>query len=481
MHHLLSEFEATVARQPDRPAACDQSLVLDYKSFRAVACGLSRQIGEATAAQRVGILAPTSAACAAAIFACWYAGKTPVPLNFFLSPAELGKIIRDAGFDLIVTVEHFASQVQATGLKSIVLSAKTLVPGAASAPAAGEADTAAFIYTSGTTGDPKGVMLTFGNLVSNAHAAVQHAKISTDQVFLSVLPQFHSFGLTTLTVLPLLLGATVWYVPRFSPAGIVHLIHEKQVTVFIAVASMYAALAKMRSADPAALASLKLAVSGGEPLSLRVAQAFKDKFGIDLLEGYGMTESAPVVSLNVPWARKLGSVGQALPGIEVFAIDAHGDKLPTNAEGELVIRGPNVMAGYHNNPAATAQAIRGGVLYSGDIGKVDDDGFIYITGRAKEMIIVGGENVFPREIEDVLATHPAVAECAVVGLRDDLRGELPIAFVILQEGASADENELRGWCRDRLAGYKVPRDIRIAADLPRGPTGKILKRALKTE
>lgn len=481
MHHLLSRFEASVAKTPDRPAACDQSLVLDYKSFRAIACGLASQINAQTIAPRVGILAPTSTACAAAIFACWYAGKTPVPLNFFLAPAELGKIVRDAGFDLIITIEHFLPQVQATGLKTIVLNAKTMVPGQLAAPAAGPSDTAAFIYTSGTTGEPKGVVLTFDNLVSNALAAMAQAKITPDQTFLSVLPQFHSFGLTALTVLPLMIGATVWFLPRFSPAAVVNLIHEKQITIFIAVASMFAAMAKMRSADASQLASLTLAVSGGEPLSLKVAELFKQKFNIDLQEGYGMTESAPVVSLNVPWKRKLGSVGTALPGIEVYAVDAHGQRLGANLEGELVIRGPNVMAGYHNKPDATAACIRDGGLHSGDIGKVDEEGFIYITGRAKEMIIVGGENVFPREIEDVVAQHPAVAEVAVIGVRDDLRGELPVAFVILHDGATADENDIRTFCRDKLAGYKVPRDVKIATDLPRGPTGKILKRALKVD
>lgn len=479
MHPLLDRFEKLVESQPTRAAACDQSLMLEYRAFRAIACGLARQIASRSEKPRIGILAPTSTACAAAIFGCWYAGRTPVPLNFFLAPPELAKIARDADLDLVVTIEHFLPAVQAVGVTPLVMDANSLTPGSTAPPDALRDDLGVIIYTSGTSGDPKGVCLTFDNLLSNADACITHARITPDQVFLSVLPQFHSFGFTAMTVVPLVLGATVWYTPRFSPHAVIHLIEEHKVTIFMAVASMYAALAKMKKADPAALASLRLAVSGGEALSPRLANLFKERFGVDLLEGYGMTESSPVATLNVPWARRLGSVGTPLPGVEVFPVDAHGAALPRGQEGELIIRGHCVMAGYHNKPDLTAAAVRGGSLYTGDIGRIDADGFVYITGRAKEMIIVGGENVFPREIEEALLTHPAVAEAAVIGAHDDLRGELPIAFVIPAEGASIDETALRTHCRDKLAGYKIPRDIYISADLPRGPTGKILKRALK--
>jgi len=476
---LLSEFEQTCARQPDRPAACDQSLALDYKGFRAVAAGLAAQIAAQTRQPRVGIVAPTSAACAAAIFACWYAGKVSVPLNFLLGPEELAKIIRDAELDLVVTIERFAPNLAGTGLRTLLLNAQTLVPGNTAAPDAEPRDVAVVLYTSGTSGDPKGVCLSFDNLVQNARASIEHARMNPAQVFLSVLPQFHSFGFTVMTITPLVLGAAVHYLPRFSPVTVVSTIAERKVTLFMAIPSMYAALAQMKQVDRQAFASVTLAISGGEPLPPKVAQAFEDRFGIPIYEGYGLTETSPAVSINVPWARRPGSVGRPLPGIEISAVDQAGTPLPAGQDGELLIRGHCVMLGYHNRPEATAATVRDGALWTGDIGHVDADGFVYITGRAKEMIIVGGENVYPREIESVLAEHPAVAEAAVVGMADEVRGELPLAYVILREEASTSAAELRSFCRERLAGYKVPREVRIAAELPRSPTGKILKRALK--
>jgi long-chain acyl-CoA synthetase len=261
--------------------------------------------------------------------------------------------------------------------------------------------------------------------------------------------------------------------------AVVNTIAEKRVSIFIAIPSMYAALAQMKRASRKDYESVELAISGGEPLPGAIARAFEERFGVTLYEGYGLTESSPVVCTNVPWGYRLGSIGRALPGIEVTAFDDDGNALPAGGTGELVIRGHCVMKGYHNKPEANAAAVRDGALWTGDVGHVDADGFIFITGRAKEMIIVGGENVYPIEIEAVLVEHPAVAEAAVIGIVDDVRGELPVAFVILKEGAAADETELRNFCRDRLAGFKVPRQVRIMEDLPRGPTGKILKRALK--
>jgi long-chain acyl-CoA synthetase len=478
MHPFLSEFERNVAATPQRAAVCDQSLILDYRSLHAVAAGLAGQIQSHTSQPRVGIMAPTSAAGAAAIVACWCAGKTPVPLNFLLAPEELNHIVRDAELDCVLTIERFAAALEPIGLKTLLLNAQTLAPGQRAAPPAEAGDTAAIIYTSGTSGRPKGVCQTFDNIVQNAKACIAHARMNAEQVFLSAIPQFHSFGFTAGTVIPLVLGASVWYLPRFSPVALISTIAEKGVTILIAIPSMYAALAQAKKAEPDDLASLILAIAGGEPLLPAVATAFRKRFEIEIMEGYGLTESSPVVAVNMPWALRPGSVGRPLPGIEVGAADDLGRALPAGTTGELVIRGHCVMKGYHNRPDATAAAIRDGALHTGDIGRVDSDGFVFVTGRAKEMMIVGGENVFPSEIEAVLGEHPAVAEAAVVGMPDKLRGEVPLAFVLLHEGADIGESELRSFCRERLAGYKVPREIRIERELPRGPTGKILKRAL---
>ncbi len=480
MHPLLDPFEKNCASRGGHLAAADEALQLDYRSFRALACGLAAQIDGQTGKPHVGTLIPTSVAGALAVFACWYAGKTPVPLNFLLAPEELVKIIRDAGIDTVIAHERFAPAAQAAGLRVIMLGPETLVPGDMDAPSIEPERLGALIYTSGTAGDPKGVCLSYDNLARNAQACIEAADLSPDQVFLGVLPQFHAFGLTATTIVPLVMGATVYYVPRFSPTGVVNLINEKKVSVFITIASMFGAIATMKSATREQLASLTHPVSGGEPLPPRVAEAFEQRFGVRILEGYGMTEASPVVTLNTPRHFRAGTVGQPLPGIAVAAVDDAGRPLPPGTDGQLVIRGHCVMQGYLNKPEQTAATIRDGGLWSGDIGQVDADGFVKITGRAKDMMIVGGENVFPFEIESVLVAHPAVAEAAVVGVPDDVRGEVPVAFVIPAEGhESVRDTDIRAFCRERLAAYKVPREVYMSTDLPRGPTGKILKRALQ--
>lgn len=479
MHPILTTLESHLEDRGDRLAVADPTLMLRYGELLPVARGLAGRIAESTNASAVGILAPTSAAAATAILACWYADKTPVPLNFMLAPEELRAIVADAGLDLILTVQKFAPALEPLGVRLLQLDGKTLVPGAAAAPRAADDDLAVMLYTSGTSGRPKGVRLSFGNIVSNCRAAIEHAQIEPNHVFLSILPQFHSFGFTAMTVVPLWLGATVHYLPRFSPVAVVETMLEREISVFMAVPSMYAALLGMKNAPRAAFAKLDLAITGGEPMPERVAAGLRERFGLELQEGYGLTETSPIVSINTPRATRAGSVGAPLPGTEVFAVDAAEQRLPAGETGELIIRGPGVMQGYHNQPAATAAALRpDGGLRTGDVGHVDADGFIFITGRAKEMLIVAGENVFPREIENVLLEHPAIAEAAVIGVRDDVRGELPVAYVILKPEQTATPTEIRAFCRERLAGYKAPREVLIAEDLPRGPTGKILKRAL---
>lgn len=480
MHPLLDLLDRNATQRQSHPAACDQSLSLSYAALRAGACGLAAKITAHTDRPRVGLLAPTSTACAAATFACWYAGKVPVPLNFLLAPAELAHIIRDAELDLVLAIDKFAPAAEATGLRVLPLNAQTLVPGDRPAPSVAPHDTGVVIYTSGTTGEPKGACLSFDNLAQNVSACIAAAELSPDQVFLSLLPQFHAFGFTTNTLVPLLMGATVHYLPRFSPATVAKLIAEQRVSVFITIASMFGALAAMKDAGPEAFASLTHPVSGGEPLPPKVAEVFERRFGKTIFEGYGLTEASPVVTLNTPQAHRAGTVGRPLPGITVTAVDVDGRPLPPGHDGELVVRGHCVMQGYLNKPDATAGVIRAGALHTGDIGRLDADSFVTITGRAKDMMIVGGENVFPFEIEAALMEHPDIAEAAVIGAPDDVRGEVPVAFVIPVAGRPApSESDLRGFCRQRLAAYKAPRQIVVAAELPRGPTGKILKRALR--
>jgi long-chain acyl-CoA synthetase len=254
------------------------------------------------------------------------------------------------------------------------------------------------------------------------------------------------------------------------------LIEEHKASVFLAIPSMYRVLA-MTEGD-FDVSSVRFPISGGEPLPVAVAQAFEKRFGVPIFEGYGQTEAAPVVTLNVPGANKLGTIGRALPGVEVAIWDEQDNVLAFDQVGELMVRGGNVMEGYHNLPLDTGKTLTKGWLHTGDLGRIDADGFITITGRKKDLIISAGENIYPREIEELLAQHPKIKECAVIGVKDEVRGEVPKAFIIPREGETLDEKEVRSFCREHLAHFKIPRIIDIVADLPRTPTGKILKRAL---
>lgn len=480
MHPLLDAIERHAHDRPTRLAAADASLMLDYAAFRAVAGGLAGQIEQRSDRPHIGLLLPTSTAAAVSIYGCWYAGRVPVPLNLLLSPPELARVIADAGLDLVVTIEPLAGVLAAAGVETLVLrGSTTLAPVPRPAPPVNDDDRAALIYTSGTVGAPKGASLSVANLRENVRASIAHIHLCDDEVFLGLIPQFHGFGFTATTLIPLTLGATVHYLPRFTPLTVAETCRERGVTIFIAVASMFGALLQAKSLEAQDFAALRYPISGGEALPPRVGKTFEQRFGKRMFEGYGMTESSPIVSVNSPQAYRFGSVGRPLPGVEVVAVDADGAALSANLEGELTIRGHCVMQGYLNKPELTAQTVRDGVLFTGDVGRVDADGFIHITGRSKDIIIVGGENVHPSEVERVLCEHPAVAEAAVVGVRDELRGEAVVAFVVPMPGAAAPgDAELRSFCRERLAGCKTPREVHVRAELPRGPTGKVLKRAL---
>lgn len=449
---------------------------------------MRRQVLRHTDNPNVGIYMPSCVAFAGTFYGILWAGRTVVPLNFLLGPAELAAVVADSGLDTIFSIKHFAEQLAPLPVKKIfvedlplkremIFERLRIKP---SPPRVRPEDTAILLYTSGTSGMPKGVCQTHANLVHNAESSVAKARLEAGHRFLGVLPLFHSFGITAMMLVPTWIGADVHYLPRFTPASLFDTIRERRSSVTMLIASMYGAMLKSKRGKAEDLVSVTYAVSGGEALPPQVHAEFLDRFKVDLLQGYGMTESSPVVSLNVPWDHRTGTVGQAISGLEVRAFDDNNAALPAGRDGELWVRGPSVMKGYYKKPDETAAAITPDGWYkTGDMGNLDADGFITITGRKKEMIIVGGENVYPREIENALEQHAAVAESAVIGKQDASRGEVVVAFVTLREGAAATETDLREHCRERLAGYKVPRQVIIAADLPRGPTGKILKRKLK--
>ncbi len=465
-------------------------VVDDRRSYRgyeilAGAMHLAGRLQGVNGTDTLGLLLPTSGAYPIALLAGWILGKTVVPLNYLLKREELAYVIDHCGTDTILTAQPMLDYLGYTPDGANVIRMEDTdfsgVPPFNWPATKEDDDLAVLLYTSGTTGKPKGVMLSHGNLKANIRQIEEWVEFTTDDVMMGVLPQFHTFGLTVLTLLPLAVGMKTIYSARFVPQKIVKLIREHKPTVLVAIPSMYNALLATKDSTAEDLASLKYTVSGGEPLPESVFNRFRERFNITLNEGYGLTETAPVTNWCRPHEWRLRSVGMSLPQIDQRIADPSGEKImPTNAEGEVQMRGPNVMKGYYRDPDATAAVFTAdGYFKTGDMGRLDEDRFLYITGRIKEMLIIGGENVFPREIEEVLNANPTVAASGVVGKADDMRGEVPIAFVEAREGETVDPKALRSWCRERLAGYKVPDEVRVVESLPRNPTGKILRRELK--
>jgi long-chain acyl-CoA synthetase len=435
-----------------------------------------------TPGDTIGILLLNSQKYVTTLLAIWKAGKTAVPLNYLLPPQELAYIIKDSGMSALVSSQFFGQALAA--IKPLIGEGGILMADApgfappASASVNERHDPALYLYTSGTTGKPKGVILTHGNLAANVNSCQQAGEFDHRDSFLCLLPFFHTYAITGTLLLPLFNGCKIVLVDRFQPAKVLKLIQDHSISVFMAIPSMYRVLAGAElDCD---VKSVRFPISGGEPLPVAIAEAFEKRFGVPICEGYGQTEAAPVITLNVPGRRRLGTVGPPLPNVEVAIWDDQNKPAPIGQVGEIMVRGANVMQGYHRLPEETAKTITNGWLHTGDLGKLDADGFITITGRKKDLIISAGENIYPREIEEVLVLHPKVREVAVIGVKDEVRGETPKAFVLVREGMTVDEKELRAFCRDKLAAYKVPKFFEVLADFPRTPSGKVLKRMLPT-
>jgi long-chain acyl-CoA synthetase len=413
-----------------------------------------------------------------------------VPINNFLKPDEVSYILRDAGIDLLITDAELGAHFPALATARPTLKVLKVEefdeqtsniqrPTSNTERPPTESDLAVIIYTSGTTGRPKGAMLSHGNLLHN----VESCRIVLETVeldrFAVLLPLFHSYMLTVGMLLPLLVGGSMVLVKSLNqPHNILKEICQRQATILPAIPQFYRTLA--HAAIPGAF-PFRLCISGAAPLPVQVLKDFEAKFKIPLIEGYGLSEASPVVTKNpLRGVRKPGSIGLPVPHVEVSVQDDAGRMLGPNENGEICVRGGNVMLGYWNKPEETAQAIRDGWLLTGDIGYRDTDGYYFITDRKKDMLLVNGINVYPREIEEVLYQFPGVKEVAVVGWLDARRGEMPVAFVAPSEGVTLDERALIQFVRQRLADYKVPRRVSFMPALPRNATGKILKTALRS-
>jgi long-chain acyl-CoA synthetase len=478
----------TTAAQPDRAAlrlgdATTSYAELADASARVAGLLADRSIGPG---DRVGVMLPNVPQFAAVFYGVLRAGAVVVPMNPLLKAREVGYYLADSGARVLFGWHAIAEEatagagdaevivVEPQSFDALLSAAR---PVTAVAPRAAQ-DTAIILYTSGTTGRPKGAELTHGNLIRNVEVTQSDLlRLASDDVIFGGLPMFHSFGQTCTLNAAIAAGACVLLLPRFDATAALDLLAEHGATVFAGVPTMYSALLAVPQAPP--LPALRVCVSGGAALPVEVLNRFEKRFGCTLLEGYGLSETSPVASFNRPEGRKAGSIGTPVTGVQMRVLDNTGADVAQGEVGEIAIRGHNVMKGYWNKPEATAEVLSpDGWFRTGDMGRVDEDGYYYVVDRAKDLIIRGGFNVYPREVEEVLYEHPAVAETAVIGLPHPQLGEEVGAAVVLKPGVAISEADLRDHVKKQLAAYKYPRVVWFVETLPKGPTGKILKRAI---
>ncbi len=504
--NLSSILSRSAADFPTKVAIVAGDQELDYATldtFARMFAGALTDLGVAPG-EHVALVLPNVPQFSVAYFGCHYAGNPVVPLNVQLTADELAYHLADSEAVAVVTWDLFLPTVseaaaRTPGVRRILVAkadlsdlsapedVTNLTAAVATATPVEQAqpttarDTAVVLYTSGTTGRAKGAELTHANLLANARVPPRLVALGADTVALVALPLFHAFGMTVMHNAVLAVGGTLVLQPRFSAGGAAELIERHGVTFFGGVPTMYMALLDEGATAGRNLDTLTWCVSGGAPLPAAVLGAFEERFGVCLLEGYGLSETSPVASFTVPdRPRTPGSIGYAVPGVELALVDGGGRFVTTpGARGEICVRGDNVMKGYWRNPEATAEAIVDGWFRTGDIGVFDENGAYRIVDRKKDLIIRGGYNVYPREIEEVLHRHPGVAQAAVVGVPDARYGEDVMAVVVLKPGATDGPKDIVAWCRTRLAGYKRPHIVEVRDSLPLGPTGKVLKQALR--
>jgi long-chain acyl-CoA synthetase len=485
---LLTE---TAARHRERVALKLDDAELTYAAFDEGAsrvAGLLKDRG-VQPGDRVGLMLPNVPYFPVIYYGILRAGGVVVPMNVLLKGREVTFYLTDPEAKVLFAWHDFAAAAE-EGAKEAGAEAIIVAPGEfearlADAPRAPEdverdgSDTAVILYTSGTTGTPKGAELTHENLRRNAEVTgITLVQVGEEDVILGALPLFHAFGQTCAMNVAVAAGAELTLIPRFDPAKALEIIQRDRVTVFEGVPTMYHAI--LHAEGEHDISSLRLCISGGAAMPVEVMRAFEERFGCIVLEGYGLSETSPVASFNHPdRERKPGSIGTPIQGVELRAVGDDREPVAQGEVGEIAIRGHNVMKGYWNREDATSQVMKDGWFHTGDMATVDADGYFFIVDRKKDMIIRGGYNVYPREIEEVLYEHPAVSQAAVVGVPDESLGEEVGAVVVLKPGEDAGAEDIRAFVKERVAAYKYPRKIWFADDLPKGPTGKILKREIK--
>ncbi|HET9164079.1 MAG TPA: long-chain fatty acid--CoA ligase [Solirubrobacterales bacterium] len=492
--NLASILTESAGRTPDAAAIRLGEVELSYGALDDLSARLATLLREKgiERGDRVGVMLPNVPEFPVAYYGVLRAGATVVPMNVLLKRREIAFYLEDSGAKLLLAWHGFhgeacdgAADAGAEPIEvepqrfATVLSEHEPTPGLAATDAE---DTAVILYTSGTTGKPKGAELTHANLGRNADVSARTtSEIAAGDVVLGALPLFHSFGQTVAMNASLKVGACLTLVPKFDPGEALATMQRDGVTHFYGVPTMFGALLHHPERESFDTSSLRICITGGASMPVEVLRGFEDAFGAKVMEGYGLSETSPVACSNHPdRERKAGSIGTPIEGVEMKVVDENDEEVAQGEVGEIVIRGHNIMKGYWQRPDATEEAMRGGWFHSGDMAKVDEDGYFYIVDRKKDLIIRGGYNVYPREVEEVLYEHPKIREAAVVGVPHDEWGEEIGAAVVLHEGEELSSEEVSAYVKERIAAYKYPRLVWFLEELPKGPTGKILKREIET-
>lgn len=486
--NIVDRFAEAVKKNPDKIAVYWGNLCVPYKTIWQRSLSLARIIKndfKAKKGDRVGLLCKNRPEFIPALFGILSAECVVVPINNFLKSPEISYILNDAGIDILITETSFSETTHqlknerpnlniwyVDDLESIEQVETPLRCNSS------ENDLAVIIYTSGTTGRPKGAMLTHKNLICNVNSTYAALDLTEEDRLTLVLPMFHSFMLTVGILLPLFYSCSIVLIKSLHPIkNITDDLIKWRATLLPAMPQVYRAF--LHPSIPSDL-PLRLCISGSAPLPIEVLEQFNRKFKFPLLEGYGLSEASPVCSVNpIRGIARAGSIGVPIPGVEMSVQDDEGNFLSHGVVGEICVRGGNVMLGYWNQPEETQKVFRNGWLLTGDVGYYDKDGYFFITDRKKDMMIVNGNNVYSREIEEVIMRFPGVKEAAVVGKPDPRRGEQPVAYITLNDGATVVTESIIKFCRDNLADYKVPRRVIILSEMPRNATGKILKTQLR--
>jgi long-chain acyl-CoA synthetase len=489
--NLTRAFVDSTRRHSDKTAVFWGNDEITYATLLQRVAGVAARLTSEEKAQpgdRVALWMKNCPEFIPSYFGVLMAGGVVVPMNNFLKPDEVAFILRDAGVRILIADESLREGVEklATLVPNLrCLRAEEFTPSkdevvaeSAGGHQKSEGDLAVLIYTSGTTGHPKGAMLSHGNLLANVESCRRELAAVDHDRFVVLLPMFHSFMMTVGMLLPLLVGGSMLLIKSVHPPkNVIAEIIQRRATILPAVPQFFRALAHAEAPPDF---PLRLCISGGAPLPAEILKEFTERMPVPLIEGYGLSEASPVVALNPiagPW--KPGSIGLPVSGVEVTVQTDDGRMLGAGETGEICVRGANVMQGYWNQPEETSRAMRDGWLLTGDIGHRDAEGYFFITDRKKDMLLVNGINVYPREIEEILYQFPGVKEAAVIGVPDARRGEQPVAFVSAKDGVTLEAKPIQQFVRERLADYKVPKHVTVLAALPRNATGKILKTELR--